>query len=163
MNMKVWWSLAIILFVVIVALAAALFFIPTPVHAPTAENGTPTSTASTEPAATSTAPLHTKVLVTSPAPGATIGHTLTLSGEAPGNWYFEASFPVKVTTPQGDTIGAGQARAQSDWMTTAQVPFTATIDLDMAYSGPATVALLRDNPSGLPENDDSLSFPVIVQ
>jgi len=42
------------------------------------------------------------------------------------------------------------------------VPFTAQVTVE-DYSGPATLVLLKDNPSGLPENDDSVSFSVVIQ
>jgi len=41
------------------------------------------------------------------------------------------------------------------------VPFRVTLDVG-AYSGPATLVLKRDNPSGLPENDASISVPIEV-
>jgi len=162
MNIRAWWVIVVVLFVLIIALAWILFATPAPVQAPSISSQA-SSTPQTPATSTTPTPLHERVVVSSPVSGATVGHTLTMSGEAPGNWYFEASFPIKVTTPEGDTIGTGHADAQSDWMTTEQVPFTATIELNMAYSGPATVALLRDNPSGLPENDDSIEISIVVQ
>lgn len=163
MSTRMWWSVIGTLFVIVVVGLVAFLMIPAPVKAPVVEGPSePTATSSGQ-SNTLPEPLHNRVVVTSPKSGETVGHTLTISGEAPGNWYFEASFPIKVTTPEGDRIGSGHADAQSDWMTIAQVPFTATIDLNMAYSGPATIALLKDNPSGLPENDDSIEVSIVVQ
>lgn len=161
MNMKVWWSIAVILFLVIVVLVLALILIPTPAHAPSSQ-GQASTTASTS-SDPSPKPLHELVHVISPLPGQTVSHSLAVTGEAPGNWYFEATFPIRVTTPAGDVIGSGQCKAQSDWMTTSQVPFTATITLQSSYTGPATIVLMRDNPSGLPQNDDSLEIPISIQ
>jgi len=31
------------------------------------------------------------------------------------------------------------------------------------YTGPATLILIRDNPSGLPEHDDSLPIPIVIR
>ena len=114
-----------------------------------------------------TAPLHERVVVTIPASGATVGKTFTVTGEAPGNWYFEASFPIEVRDAGNNKVGQGKvgqgiAQAQSDWMTTAQVPFKADVTVT-GYTGPVTLILMRDNPSGLPENDDSLSVPITIQ
>ncbi len=62
-------------------------------------------------------------------------------------------------------LGQGIATAQGDWMTTDFVPFKATINYtaDPQIIGDAgTLVLKKDNPSGLHENDDSLSVPVII-
>ena len=163
MSTRMWWSIIAFLLIVIAVLAWLLF--ATPAASPTAsvpEDWSATSTKPTD-SGSSTQPLDTRVTVTSPRSGATVGHTLTISGKAPNQWYFEASFPIKVTTPEGDTIGTSHGQAQTDWMKPGQVPFTATVTLTLSYSGPATIALLKDNPSGLPENDDSFEVPVIVQ
>jgi len=154
MNTKSWWSLIIGLFAVIVVLM--YFFVAIPVHAPTVGDVVATSTIDV------TAPLHTRVVVTTPAQNAVVSKTFAISGEVPGNWYFEASFPIQVLDASNTAIGQGIAQAQSDWMTTEQVPFVAAITVD-SYTGPATLVLLRDNPSGLPENDDSVRIPITIQ
>ena len=155
--MKTRWWLVILLFAVIVLCLVILIAVPAPAHAPTSATSTPaTSTLVT------VEPLHTRVIVTSPVSGASVSKTFTVTGEAPGNWYFEASFPVQVRDADNNKVGEGIAQAQSDWMTTAQVPFKADITVT-GYSGLATLVLLKDNPSGLPQNDDSLSIPVVIQ
>ena len=86
-----------------------------------------------------------------------------MTGKAPGNWFFEAQAPAMVQAPDGSKIAQGQMQAQGDWMTTNLVDFKADISIDQAYSGPATLVLLKDNESGLPQNDDSLEIPIVVQ
>lgn len=90
-------------------------------------------------------------LVTSP---------LDIQGEARGTWYFEASFPVKLLDSNGNEIALGVANAQGDWMTENFVPFK----LSLIFSKPATeigiLVLVKDNPSGLYQNDDQVSFPI---
>jgi len=68
-----------------------------------------------------------------------------------------------VQDENGDKVGIGQMQAKGDWMTTDLVNFTADITIDQAYSGPATLVLLKDNESGLPQNDDSLEIPITIQ
>lgn len=164
MNGKLAWGVVTILLVVIVVLAWILFAVPRPAEAPT----TATSTGSGQ--ATTTAspePLHTRVKVISPRAGATVGKSFSVTGEAPGNWYFEAVFPIQVRDKDNNKIGQTQGQASppagGDWITEAQVPFKATMTLDTAYSGSATLVLLRDNPSGLPENDDSFEVPITIE
>lgn len=105
------------------------------------------------------------IRLTSPLPNAEIGSPVTITGEARGNWYFEASFPVFLTDWDGKIIGQGIAEAQSDWMTADFVPFKATLSFDTSlisgqYSRSGTLILKKDNPSGLPEHDDALEIPV---
>ncbi|MFA5996447.1 MAG: Gmad2 immunoglobulin-like domain-containing protein [Candidatus Paceibacterota bacterium] len=105
------------------------------------------------------------IRLTSPLPNAEISSPVTITGEARGNWYFEASFPVFLTDWDGKIIGQGIAEAQSGWMTADFVPFKATLSFDTAlisgqYSRSGTLILKKDNPSGLPEHDDALEIPV---
>ena len=102
-----------------------------------------------------------KVKVTLPFPGATVLKEFIVTGEARGVWYFEASFPVEVHDPEGNVVGRGLATAKGEWMTEEFVPFSAPVNIEN-YSGPATLVLIKDNPSGLPEHDDSVSFGIIV-
>lgn len=94
-----------------------------------------------------------------PQPNAAVSSPLTITGQARGNWYFEASFPVRLLDDQGNEITITPAQAQGDWMTTDFVPFSAV--LTFTTSAPSgTLVLQKDNPSGLPENDASISIPV---
>src|SRR3989338_10988074 len=97
MRIRPWWGIILLLFLVIVVLAWVLFAMPARVEAPTAT--------STPPTATSTLPLSARVVVTSPKPNATVGNTFVVSGQAPGPWYFEASFPIKIVDKDNNFIG----------------------------------------------------------
>ena len=162
MNMRVLIGAGIVLFFVIAALGWIVITAPAPQSEPT-PSATSTPSTSTTPAPAGEEPLSARVSVSSPASGTTVGKSFAVVGEAPGNWYFEASFPIQVRDKDNNKIGQTIGQAQSDWMTTAQVPFSATMTLDASYSGPATLVLLRDNPSGLPENDDAVSIPIVIQ
>lgn len=88
---------------------------------------------------------------------------LSISGEARGMWYFEASFPVEIKIGT-TTIATGIAEAQSDWMTEDFVPFEVEIEYGDEYSGEAaTIILKKDNPSGLSENDAQLEQEVVLE
>ena len=94
-------------------------------------------------------------------PGVTVLPTFTVTGQARGTWYFEASFPVEVLDKDGRRLASTAAKANGDWMTDNFVPFSATLTIEN-YSGPATLVLHKDNPSGLPENEASVSIPIEV-
>jgi hypothetical protein len=100
-----------------------------------------------------------------PRPNQVIESPLTLSGEARGTWFFEASFPISLTNWDGLIIAEGYATAQGDWMTEDFVPFTATLTFvlpELEYSNRGTLILQKDNPSGLPEFDDALEITVFI-
>ncbi|MBI2612414.1 hypothetical protein HYW59_01190 [Candidatus Kaiserbacteria bacterium] len=144
--------IAIVVLFIVVVLGAVLIATPTPALSPTL---TP-SGSDAEPFVSE------NVIVTEPLPGGSVHKTFTVRGEARGTWYFEASFPIKIQDPSNNQVGLGIAQAESDWMTTEFVPFRAAVTVEN-YSGPATLVLVKDNPSGLPENDDAVEFPIVIQ
>lgn len=77
-----------------------------------------------------------------------------------GGWFFEGSFPIAVLDGYGATIGAGTARALSDWMSSGTVPFSASIPFSTPTTQTGTIVLQNDNPSGDPGNARSLSVPI---
>lgn len=105
------------------------------------------------------------IRVSTPRPNQTISSPITITGQARGNWYFEASFPVVLTDGDGKIIAQGIAQAKSDWMTTEFVPFEATLIFTVdknVYNNKGSLILRKDNPSGLPQNDDALEIPVVI-
>ena len=105
------------------------------------------------------------IVVTSPEADAEISSPLTVSGEVRGNWYFEATFPVEVLAADGRTIGRGFASAQGEWMTEEFVPFLGSVTFTAPTDGmkDGAVVFKKNNPSGLPEHDDSISISVKFQ
>lgn len=106
------------------------------------------------------------IRLTNPRPNQTIESPLIITGEARGNWFFEASFPVTLVNWDGLIIAEGIAQAKGDWMTTEFVPFEATltftVDKDV-YSNRGALILKKDNPSGLSEHDNALEIPITFQ
>ena len=107
------------------------------------------------------------IKLTSPVPNGVAGSPLSISGQARGGWFFEASFPVSLTNWDGLIIAEGVAQASGDWMTEEFVPFTATLEFVSPYPAGAedfmkrgSLILKKDNPSGMPENDDALEIPI---
>lgn len=108
------------------------------------------------------------IRLATPLPNQTINSPLVIKGQAKGSWFFEASFPVVLTDWDGRIIAQGVAQANpptgGDWLTTEFVPFEAklvfTVDKN-AYSNKGSLILKKDNPSGLPQNDDSREIPIV--
>lgn len=103
------------------------------------------------------------IVIESPEPGGVTGKQFSVLGEARGGWYFEASFPVQVLDANGNVIANSYGQAQGEWMTENFVPFKAEITVPNSYIGLATLVLHKDNPSGLPEHDASVSFPITIE
>ncbi len=103
-----------------------------------------------------------KIVTYSPNKNEEVTFPLTITGEARGYWFFEASFPVKIVDAQGNFMAQGIATAQSDWMTENFVPFITTLSGTVSQRTEATLILQKDNPSGLPQNDESVSIPIVL-
>jgi hypothetical protein len=104
------------------------------------------------------------IKITNPRPNQEITSPLIITGEARGNWFFEASFPVVLTDANGVVVAQGIAQAKEDWMTENFVPFEATLTFEKPQgSNKGTLTLKKDNPSGLPANDDVLIVPLIFK
>lgn len=99
------------------------------------------------------------IRVSNPRPNAAVGSPLFVKGMARGNWFFEASFPVKLLDSSGQEVARGIAQAKGEWMTTEFVPFEAVLAFGSA-EGSGTLVLEKDNPSGLSEQADELRIPV---
>ncbi len=107
------------------------------------------------------------VRVAAPKPNAVVSSPLTITGEAAG-WYFEGSFPVTLVNWDGLIIAEGVASAEGDWMTSDFVPFVANLTFTNPYSvgdpefmKRGTLIFKKDNPSGLPEHDESYEMPIV--
>lgn len=103
------------------------------------------------------------IQIDNPRPNQKITSPLIIEGQARGYWFFEASFPVVLVDWDGRIIAQGIAQTQSDWMTEEFVPFEAELTFetpDTSVSNRGALILRKDNPSGLPENDDALEIPI---
>ena len=100
------------------------------------------------------------IRISNPRPNQTIESPITITGEARGFWFFEASFPVKLLDGDGNIIASGIAQAEGEWMTENFVPFKAELTFPQPTTSNGTLVLEKDNPSGLPENADELRVPV---
>lgn len=105
------------------------------------------------------------ISVFSPMKNQIVKSPLIVKGEARGNWYFEASFPVKLLDSNSNVVAISNAQTQGEWMTTEYVPFLTTLDFTFTQLSTAAgfLVLEKNNPSGLPENADELRIPVFFE
>lgn len=105
------------------------------------------------------------IRVSSLRPYQIVNSPLVITGVAKGSWFFEASFPIVLISGDGTIVAQGIAKAKSDWMTTNFVQYEATLTFKLdknLYNKKAMLVFKKDNPSGLPENENSLEIPVII-
>lgn len=104
-----------------------------------------------------------EIVIDSPKAGETVGTTFTVVGKARGYWYFEASFPLRVFGSSGVLLSEMPVQADGEWMTEEFVPFSETVTVPPGTKGEALLILYNDNPSGLPENDATVSIPLVIK
>lgn len=102
------------------------------------------------------------IRINEPKKDAHVSSPIRITGEARGQWFFEASFPIILENSLGDEISLGIAEATAEWMTEAFVPFEGEIVATGAH-GPHTLVLMKDNPSGDPALDVQVRIPINLQ
>ncbi|MBU4314915.1 Gmad2 immunoglobulin-like domain-containing protein [Patescibacteria group bacterium] len=94
--------------------------------------------------------------------GQTITSPLTITGQARGSWFFEATAPVVIVNWDGLIIAQGYIQTTDDWMTEEFVPFVGTLEFEKpSYGDNGAIILQADNPSDLPEFDKALEIPIL--
>lgn len=97
-------QLSRIILIVLLLVAAVLVWVelnqPEPEPAPDVEVEEPADT-------THTSLKGVELIVTSPTRSSVVASPLTITGEAPGTWYFEATFPVTLVNWDGLIIAEG--------------------------------------------------------
>lgn len=121
----------------------------------------PLATTSTATISESRAGIAATIHMTFPLAGSVVESPLVITGEAKGNWFFEASAPVALTEADGQVIATGYIEAKSDWMTTDFVPFVGHLSFTSpGYGVSGFLVMSNDNPSGEPERAYSIKIPV---
>jgi hypothetical protein len=101
-----------------------------------------------------------KIRVTTPAPGSVITSPYVVTGEAPGSWFFEASFPLRLVDANGEVVARSFVQAKGEWMTPSFVPFEGTLTFAAPATATGTLVFEKSNASGLPETADELYVPI---
>ncbi len=100
--------------------------------------------------------------ITAPRANETVTAPFIVSGNAPGGWFFEASFPIRIVDQNNKLLATTVAHPLSSWMSSDPIAFEAAFDFIVATTTEATMVFNNDNPSGLPENDREFSMPITL-
>lgn len=140
-------SIVIFVAVVLIILGGFYYLDSRPVYSPTNSN-------------LSSDQIADLIKVESPIADDLILSPVVIFGQARGQWFFEASFPIRLLDASGKQIGQGIATAQDEWMTTEFVDFEAELEFNQPATATGTLILEKDNPSGLSEYDAQVTIPV---
>lgn len=124
------------------------------------ETGAAPTTALPPPAMSDTPAPPSELRIQSLQPNAVIRSPLVIRGQAPGPWFFEASFPITLVDANGTQLGQTHAQASGEWMTTGMVSFTATLTFTAPTTADGALVFEKDNPSGEAANAGSVRIPV---
>ena len=100
------------------------------------------------------------IQITNPRPNQVITSPLAITGQARGTWYFEANFPIELQDANGISLGVSFGTATGEWMTEEFVPFTGDLTFTQPSTPTGNLLIKNSNPSGLPENEKTLTIPV---
>ena len=106
-----------------------------------------------------------KIIIFSPKPNEEVSSPIEVSGRAMEIWFFEASFPVEIYDSNGKLLGTAPAqfipKSEDDtWMTENFIDFQGKIEFSQPATETGYMLFKKDNPSGLPEHDESFKMPV---
>ncbi len=104
-----------------------------------------------------------RIVLDLPARGAVVASPVEVRGRARGTWFFEGDFPLMLSDGDGNLVAHGFATAQSEWVTTEFVPFSAVLRFESPEPGPGRLILEKDNPSNRQALDDALVVPVVFK
>ncbi|MEK7158995.1 MAG: GerMN domain-containing protein [Patescibacteria group bacterium] len=158
-------NLALAILIVLIVIVGVLLYVRTTANGWKCLNGqwiqygNPTTLMPAGKCADNSADFSNEVTLTNFKTGDLIKSPFLLEGEAKGTWFFEANLPIKLLDAQGKILAEVGAQATENWMTERFVPFKATLNFTPTTSA-GTLIVSNDNPSGLPENSKSVSFPV---
>lgn len=126
----------------------------------------PTTTATTqqqEPPRATIAPVDsTHASVSAPLVGARTKSPITVTGIAPNDWFFEASFPVTLVDENNQTLAQAPAQAQSDWTVQGPIQFKAELSFLVLQETRATLVLQEDMP-GENATPREVRVPVVLE
>ena len=95
-----------------------------------------------------------EILVSYPWKDNSVPNSFTIRGQARGSWFFEGSFPFDIYDKDDKLILQSYVTATENWMTDDWVPFEAEVNINPSDKR-GYIIFKKDNPSGLPEHDDS--------
>ncbi len=115
----------------------------------------------TETAATTETANPVGATIAAPISGAQTTTPLIVDGTAPGDWFFEAQFPVKLVAADGTVLAEAPAMARGETVTEAPVPYHAELVFIVTDETQARLVLQEDMPADNTAPRE-VSIPVVL-
>jgi hypothetical protein len=105
-----------------------------------------------------------EVVLETPVEDSAVTSPLTIEGLAPGTWFFEGQIIGQIISQSGQVLATVPLMAEGEWMTEQHVRFNGEAKFT-APAGDTTIKLVikNDNPSGLPENEKSKTYTLLLE
>jgi hypothetical protein len=100
------------------------------------------------------------IQITKPRPNEVASSPIIITGQARGNWFFEGQFTAKLVDDRGQILNQTVIKSLADWTTTDFVPFAGELVFRLPSVKTGKLLLVKDNPSGIPENERQLEVPL---
>lgn len=125
----------------------------------------PLATPTPSPLVTTGVPVQEKgVSIEIPEPGFAIASPVEIKGFAPGSWFFEGQIQGQLISEAGKVVSTFPLKATDNWMTSEHVPFEGTAEFEVPKTDAVIHLVIKnDNPSGLPENEQSQTFDYVLE
>ena len=106
-------------------------------------------------------PITNQPTITTPQSGSTINSPLIVKGTVPQGWMFEGVFSIKLLDENHKliTIAQGKEITPGDSYGSLPINFTSKLNFQ-TNSATGFLDLVKDNPSGLPEKNESFEIPI---
>ncbi len=101
-----------------------------------------------------------RVSVNQPELGATISSPVTVTGQAPGGWFFEAVLPISVETVDGEVLAEEIFVTDQNWMTEEAVDFSLEIEFDSTDANLGFIKIIKNDVSEIPRNQHFFYWPI---
>lgn len=100
------------------------------------------------------------VSVTQPELGATITSPVTVTGQAPGTWFFEAVLQFEILSDDGGVVGEEIFVTDEMWMTEDLLDFSLEIEFDSPDANLGFIKVIKHDVSDIPRNKNFFYWPI---
>lgn len=103
------------------------------------------------------------IVIETPKPYQKVQNPIYIKGKVKGNFFFEATFPVRIEDENGNIVKNSYIMTKENWMSEDFVSFETTINIDELKIKRGFIIFEKANPSGLKENKFLIKIPVYFE
>lgn len=103
------------------------------------------------------------IVIETPKPYQKVQNPIYIKGKAKGNFFFEATFPVRIEDENGNIVKNSYIMTKENWMSEDFVSFETKLYIDELKIKRGFIIFEKANPSGLKENKFEIKIPVYFE